>query len=219
MTTDPAPRLPTRLTRLPALLALLALLTVATLGFARPSAAGIGGAAPAGGAWPLDPRPEVVSPFDPPAATWGSGHRGVDLRGRVGQPVRAALGGTVTYAELLAGRGVVVVDHGDRRTTYEPVDPEVAVGDLVAPGGRIGTLAATPGHCAPLYCLHWGLILTTPGGDEYADPLTLVGGGPVRLVPWEGLPGASTFGASAAPERPVVSLGSGPWVGLAVGLP
>ena len=34
------------------------------------------GTAPADGVWPLDPRPEVVSRFDPPATRWGAGHRG-----------------------------------------------------------------------------------------------------------------------------------------------
>jgi hypothetical protein len=35
------------------------------------------------------------------------------------------------------------------------------------------------GHCFPATCLHWGLIV----GETYVDPLTLVGGGPVRLLP------------------------------------
>ena len=70
------------------------------------------------GVWPLVPRPEVVAGFDPPETRWGAGHRGVDLLGHVGQPVHASLGGTVTFATPLAGRGVVVVDHGGcaRRT-------------------------------------------------------------------------------------------------------
>ena len=54
--------------------------------------------------------------------------------GTVGQPVRAALPGTVTFAGMLAGRGVVVVDHGATRTTYEPVAATVAVGTPVAAG-------------------------------------------------------------------------------------
>ena len=32
------------------------------------------------GVWPMRP-PEVVTSFDPPTDAWGSGHRGVDLRG------------------------------------------------------------------------------------------------------------------------------------------
>ncbi|MCZ4498177.1 MAG: peptidase [Marmoricola sp.] len=131
-------------------------------------------------AWPLSPRPSVVAGFDPPAQTWSAGHRGVDLLGSPGQPVRAALAGTVTFAGQLAGRGVVVVDHGGRRTTYEPVRAGVRVGSEVATGQQIGTLQASPSHCAPRSCLHWGLV---EGERRYQDPLSLVGAGPVRLLP------------------------------------
>jgi len=141
------------------------------------------------GTWPLPPVPEVVAVFDPPDTPYGRGHRGVDLAGWVGAPVRAALPGTVTYAGSLAGRGVVVVDHGATRTTYQPVAATVAVGDAVGAGSGIGHLAAGGSHCAPRACLHWGWI----EGETYLDPLLLVGAGPVRLLPLGGLslPGAS----------------------------
>lgn len=136
------------------------------------------------GVWPLDPRPTVVRGFDPPDLPFGSGHRGVDLLGTPGQQVHAALVGRVTYAGPLAGRGVVVVDHGATRTTYEPVSPSVHVGDLVLRGQPLGTLERFHSHCFPSACLHWGWIR----GDTYLDPLLLVGGGPIRLLPlW--LPG------------------------------
>ena len=131
------------------------------------------------GVWPLRPEPEVVARFDPPTSPYGPGHRGVDLLGRVGQPVHAALAGTVTYAGTLAGRGVVVVSHGATRTTYEPVAARVSVGDPVPRGGLIGTLQAFASHCAPGVCLHWGWLR----GETYLDPLRLVGYGPVRLLP------------------------------------
>ena len=54
----------------------------------------------------------VVRGFDPPAQPWLSGHRGVDLLGKVGEPVLAVMAGRVTYSGTLAGRGVVVVSHG-----------------------------------------------------------------------------------------------------------
>src|SRR3954465_12520978 len=95
---------------------------------------------PAPGGWPVQPRPEVVGAFNPPTTRWGSGHRGVDLLGRPGQQVHAALGGTVTFAGLLAGRAVVVVDHGDTRTTYQPVRARVHVGSTVSRGQVVGTL-------------------------------------------------------------------------------
>ena len=174
------------------------------------------GTAPGDGVWPLVPRPEVVSRFDPPESRWGSGHRGVDLAGHVGQPVRAAAPGRVTFAGRLAGRGVVVVDHGGTRTTYEPVTASVAVGDTVQAGATLGRLELFASHCFPRACLHWGLI---EGAEHYLDPLTLVGAGPIRLLPLDGgvppvarLPVLSTTPVSA-------TVGSGPRMRLAEGLP
>jgi murein DD-endopeptidase MepM/ murein hydrolase activator NlpD len=139
------------------------------------------------GRWPLDPRPAVVSDFDPPETRWGRGHRGVDLAGTTGQPVRAALPGRVSFAAVLAGRGVVVVDHGATRTTYEPVAALVRVGDPVAAGEVIGRLELAGSHCLPAACLHWGHIRNAD--DVYLDPLLLVGAGPVRLLPlWRDRP-------------------------------
>ena len=148
------------------------------------------------GAWPLEPEPEVVAGFDPPADPYGSGHRGVDLGGATGQQVRSALPGRVSYAGPLAGRGVVVVAHGTTRTTYQPVAATVAVGDIVARGAPIGTLQLPGSHCFPRACLHWGWI---QGADTYLDPLRLVGSGPVRLLPlWRDRP-ATTGPAARSP--------------------
>jgi murein DD-endopeptidase MepM/ murein hydrolase activator NlpD len=131
------------------------------------------------GAWPLAPRPAVARGFDPPVTRYSAGHRGVDLVGYAGQTVRAAAAGRVTFAGRLAGRGVVVVSHGSTRTTYEPVHAVVDVGTSVGAGQPLGNLEIFGSHCAPASCLHWGLIQ----GDTYLDPLSLVGAGPVRLLP------------------------------------
>ncbi|MEO5711603.1 MAG: M23 family metallopeptidase [Nocardioidaceae bacterium] len=181
--------LPVRSARLLLLLLLLAL--CAPLSPAYADRAG-----PAHGGWPLDPRPEVVEGFDPPDSRWGAGHRGVDLSGRPGQRVRSAEAGRVSFAGTLAGRGVVVVEHGATRTTYEPVDASVGVGDTVATGATIGRLQLFGSHCFPAACLHWGLI---EGRDHYLDPLTLVGAGPVRLLPLDGLPSPTWVGPLVGP--------------------
>ncbi len=144
---------------------------------------------------PLAGRPEAVRGFDPPDSKWGQGHRGVDLLGTDGEQVRAAGGGEVTYAGLLAGRGVVTVSHGDVRTTYEPLDVSVRVGTTVQAGSVIGTLTAAHSHCAPRVCLHWGLIR----GERYLDPLTLVGAGPPRLLPLD--QASTTVGGEAAGDE------------------
>jgi murein DD-endopeptidase MepM/ murein hydrolase activator NlpD len=133
------------------------------------------------GRWPLDPQPVVVAPFDPPSSTFGNGHRGVDLAGRPGAWIRSSLAGRVSFVGVIAGRGVVVVDHGATRTTYEPVAGVVAEGATVTAGQVIGLLELTGSHCLPSACLHWGWIR----GSTYLDPLRLVGGGrAIRLLPW-----------------------------------
>ncbi|MCM0619639.1 peptidoglycan DD-metalloendopeptidase family protein [Nocardioides bruguierae] len=184
---------------------------------------------PAGEAvWPVAPA-SVVHAFEAPSSAWGPGHRGVDLAGTSGQVVRAALAGRVVHAGPIAGRGVVVVSHGATRTTYEPVTPGVRVGDDVAAGDALGTLELLGSHCLPAACLHWGLIEGPvegqaegqDGGDVYRDPLTLLGGAPVRLLPLTGLAGASTAVARAAAPTPApvgrawtppVGPGPAPWL-------
>ena len=103
----------------------------------------------------------------------------MDLLGAPGARVRAALDGTVTFAGTVAGRGVVVVSHGTTRTSYEPVRASVRRGDRVRAGAPIGTLQTGLSHCAPRFCLHWGLI----DPPAYRDPLTLIRSVRIRLLP------------------------------------
>lgn len=133
----------------------------------------------------------VVRSFDPPAQRWNSGHRGVDLLAEPGAAVIATAAGTVSFAGLVAGKPVVVVSHGEWRTTYEPVEAAVRVGDRVAAGELLGRLAG--GHSCPGgSCLHWGLRR----GEEYRDPLSLLSSG-VRLLPAE----AAALAAERAETR------------------
>lgn len=135
----------------------------------------------AGYGWPLNPAPDVVTPFRPPTSVYGPGHRGVDLAGSPGQPVLAARGGTVVFAGPLAGRGVVSVQHGDGlRTTYEPLAPTVTAGTVVRAGGPLGRLEAGHPGCPVAACLHWGVLRNRV---EYLDPLVLLRPAHVRLLP------------------------------------
>ncbi len=152
-------------------------------------------------AWPLSGPHEVSRPFSPPATRYGAGHRGADLPGEPGSVVRAAGAGRVSYAGRLAGRGVVVIVHGDLRTTYEPVTTSVTVGASVAAGAEIGRLDAAHLGCPVAACLHWGLRR----GEDYLDPVRLVDRGPARLLP---LGGAAAAGPVPAPLDG--SAGSGP---------
>lgn len=134
--------------------------------------------------WPLRPDPPVVRPFDPPGSRYGPGHRGVDLAASPGSAVFAATDGVVAFAGTVAGRGVVSIEHGAMRTTYEPVVPFVVTGDRVSGGRQIGVVATGHAGC-PNGCLHWG---ARRGSDppEYLDPLLFVATGSLRLKPWEG---------------------------------
>ncbi len=120
----------------------------------------------------------VVTPYDPPEVRWGSGHRGVDIAAEPGATVVAAASGRISFSGMVAGRGVLVIDHGTVRTTYEPVTATVAVGTQVAAGDPVARLEA--GHpCPAPACLHWGLR----SGEEYLDPMLLIGPSQVRLLP------------------------------------
>jgi murein DD-endopeptidase MepM/ murein hydrolase activator NlpD len=132
---------------------------------------------PAG--WPLAGSPAVQRGFDPPTVTFGPGHRGVDLFAKQGEAVLAAASGTVAFVGSIAGKPVISINHGEVRTTYEPVVSTLHSGDQVALGQVIGELASG-GHCsAPKIktCLHWGLR----EGKKYLDPLLLIGNGSGQL--------------------------------------
>lgn len=138
---------------------------------------------PSGG-WraPLAAPLRVTRRFEPPPTPYAAGHRGVDLAGLRGQEVRSAGIGYVAWSGVLAGRGVVVVQHNEHdselRTTYEPVAAVVTRGTFVRAGERIGILQAGHPGCPVAACLHWGLLR----GVEYLDPMSLLTD-EVRLLP------------------------------------
>ena len=124
---------------------------------------------------------KVSRKFEPPAHNWLAGHRGIDFPGVIGQEIYSTWFGTVVFADSLAGKGVVVISHGLVRTTYEPVDAQVSVGDEVIPGQLIGKLSLGVSHCSTdekVWCLHWGAIRN----GRYLNPLLLIYP-KVRLLP------------------------------------
>jgi murein DD-endopeptidase MepM/ murein hydrolase activator NlpD len=129
-----------------------------------------GPAGPHGWSWPLTPGPAVLRAFDPPPKPWLSGHRGVDLEASAfGVPVTAPASGTVSFVGVVVDRPVITLDHGNGlRSSFEPVQSELARGAHVAEGGSLGLLM--PGHCDALPCLHWGVRR----GEDYVNPLAFV---------------------------------------------
>ncbi|HET9257270.1 MAG TPA: M23 family metallopeptidase [Pseudonocardiaceae bacterium] len=146
--------------------------------------------------WPLAGSPAVVRGFQPPTVPYGPGHRGVDLAAADGEPVLAAGDGTVVFAGVGAGRGVVSLSHpGGPHTTYEPVSATVTAGQRVSRGERIAAVRAGHPGCPVAVCLHWGAfrgrVVSDPGaatdpgdlGRQYLDPLRLIFPSRVRLLP------------------------------------
>jgi murein DD-endopeptidase MepM/ murein hydrolase activator NlpD len=198
-------------------LTLLSALMVAALCAALPTATALDGALDGGAfqppsadspvpavgrTWPVGLRPAVIRGWEPPATTYGRGHRGVDLTATPGTPVRAVAPGRVSFAGRVAGRGVVSVEltgTGDPplRTTYEPVRATAKKGAEVSAGEVVGVLEPSASHC-PQSCLHWGLRRA----DTYLDPLSLLppwllSRGPSRLLPVIGVP---EVGVRVVPE-------------------
>jgi murein DD-endopeptidase MepM/ murein hydrolase activator NlpD len=120
--------------------------------------------------WPLPPKPAVLRAFDPPEKPWMSGHRGVDLEAaHDGGTVTSPASGTVSFVGVVVDRPVITIDHGGGlRSSFEPVDSTLTIGEVVAKGQIIGTLQ--PGHCGALPCVHWGVRR----GDDYVNPLEFV---------------------------------------------
>ncbi len=155
---------------------ILSLLLIATM--ASPARGGDGS-----WAWPLGDH-RVTSGFDRPDTEYSEGHRGIDVPGRAGEPVRSVAAGRVTFAGSVAGVGVVSVLHGGERSTYQPVDATLHRGDTVQAGEVLGYLSGHGSHCATA-CLHLGRIEADadPGSAAYLDPLDrLAAESRVRLV-------------------------------------
>ncbi|MEO7180086.1 MAG: M23 family metallopeptidase [Gemmatimonadaceae bacterium] len=133
-----------------------------------------------------DSPPRWTAPFQRPRASaissgFGTGrtfngqlssrHLGVDFRGGVGAPIRAANRGVVALVDtfFLGGR-VVYLDHGGGLTTgYLHLSRAlVAVGDTVARGQTIGLVGATGRVTGPH--LHW----TARYGAITVNPLDLL---------------------------------------------
>lgn len=143
-------------------------------------------------AWPVEPA-TVARAFEMAAGPYGPGHRGIDLEAAAGSAVVAPDDGTVRFAGPVAGRPVVSIEHaGGLVSSFEPVEPSVARGDVVRRGDRIGTLLA--GHVPGSTRLHLGARLA----GQYVDPLPLLGIERPVLLP---LRGGKRAGASMRLER------------------
>jgi pimeloyl-ACP methyl ester carboxylesterase len=116
--------------------------------------------------------------FELPKGEFGPGNRGVDYAVAEGSSVRAAGGGTVTFAGPVPGTSAVTIDHGaGLETTYTGMaELFVGRGETVDRGHWIGKTGAG---------LHFGVKLD----DVYVDPQDYLGpldlGEAIHLIPLE----------------------------------
>ncbi|MEQ3836402.1 M23 family metallopeptidase [Lawsonella clevelandensis] len=162
-------------------------------------------ALPTAGALPSSTMGQVAEPgYDPPIPgttvrgfsvgpeRWSQGHRGVDLASHVGEVVRAAGPGTVSFAGAVVDRPLVVIDHGPSPlvppgehlyTVYEPILPVVSAGQVVRQGQQVGTVIAGHQGC-PGVCMHWGARWGHGHAVEYLNPWLVVRNLPLSLLRW-----------------------------------
>ncbi len=129
------------------------------------------------GAWTWPADGTVLRPFglgsDPYA---GGQHRGVDVAGAEGTPIRAPASGTVTFAGSVPthGRGVTILTADGYAVTLVHLGTiGVVKGATVAEGAPIGTMgwSGTAEHAVP--SVHLG-IRRGDDADAYVDPLGLL---------------------------------------------
>lgn len=115
--------------------------------------------------WPVQSPPHISRGFDLDSP-YGAGHRGIDIGATPGAAVFAPAAGTVRFSGFVVDRPVLSIEHPDGSlTSYEPVDSDLAAGDPVAAGQRIGTLSVEHRH-PPEGALHFGVRVD----GTYRDP-------------------------------------------------
>jgi len=143
---------------------------------AEPKAPAVGDFADLGWEWPVAEF-RLERRYEAPAHRYGAGHRGIDLRPVESIDVRAPAAGSIAFSGMVAGRGILTIDHGDGLvTTLEPVDSPLEEGASVARGAVVGAVALG-GHTAS-GAVHFGVRLH----GEYINPLLLLGGVPRAVL-------------------------------------
>jgi len=129
----------------------------------------------AGWSWPLSEPGRLTSGFGHRHDPFDAGrrsHHGIDLAAEEGTPILAPAGGVVTRAEEAGGYGLLVeIDHGDgivTRYAHQSVI-DVAVGDTLSAGDRLGAVGSTGRSTGP----HLHMEVRRHGRP--VDPLSFLG--------------------------------------------
>src|SRR5581483_11488740 len=142
-------------------------------------------AAPAASAWSWPVEGRVLAPFVfDPANPYAAGqHRGVDVAGSVGDPVRAPAAGTVSFAGAVPGSGrSVTIETADGWSVTLTHLGQVATrrGASVGEGDVVGTVGEPDAGTTPYVQLG---IRRTADPQGYVDPLGLLPGRPAAAAP------------------------------------
>ena len=153
--------------------------------------------------WPADG--EVLRGFSLGADTYAGGHhRGIDVAGADGSPVRAPASGTVSFAGSLPthGRGVTILTADGYAVTLVHLGAiGVEKGATVDEGDSVATMGSsgTPEHGVP--AVHLG-IRRADDDQGYVDPLGLL---PVRSAPPPPAAAPSAAPVTAPAAQPVTA--------------
>jgi hypothetical protein len=117
---------------------------------------------------------KLVQEYRAPVHQYSSGHRGIDLRIPLGDPVVAPEAGEIIFSDQVVDRNVVTLltDSG-HKASFEPVCASVAVGTFVTQGDPLGV------HCQPevSYQYHCSSCVHASARSSfgYLSPLFLMG--------------------------------------------
>jgi hypothetical protein len=158
--------------------------------------------APPALAWTWPAEGPVLRPFelgDDPYA--GGQHRGVDIAGEEGAPVRSPAAGVVSFAGTVPGGGrAVTVQTADGHSVTLVHLGSIAVDrDAVLPeGAPVGTIGPSGEREHPIPYVHLGIRVTSDA-TGYLDPLSFL---PTREAPSPALPAPPAEPAPAVPPSP-----------------
>ncbi len=134
---------------------------------------------------PLSAPLQLINPYFQPSSDYSAGHRGVDYRVKVGEPVFAPTDSTVWFSGKVVDRQVLSLKTraGDL-LEFEPVCSTLIAGTDVVAGQPVAATcqpdASYRQHCADQLCLHFSLRTL----NGYLSPLVRYGNlAPTVLLP------------------------------------
>jgi hypothetical protein len=134
---------------------------------------------------PLKAPVHLINPYFQPNSDYSAGHRGIDYRVKLGQPIFAPVDSTVWFAGTVVDRQVLSLRtaEGDL-LAFEPACTSLNTGDKVELGEEIAWVCEPDSryrhHCVDQLCLHFSLR----NDHGYLSPIVRIGGfSPTVLLP------------------------------------